>query len=59
MLVGGSITQDLAVEGIEATITVSGGHTVTFFTSSQVILFNLVLNDVVYGQMDSTNVLGA
>ena len=59
MLVGGSIAQNLAVEGIEAVITVSGGHTVTFYTSQQLILFNLVLNDVVYGQMDSTNVLGA
>jgi len=58
MLVGGSITQDLAVEGIEATITVSGGHTVTFFTSSQVVLNTFILGDIAYGTLSTNNALG-
>jgi len=58
MLVGGSITQDLAVEGIEATITVSGGHSVTFFTSSQVVLNTFILGDITYGTLSTNNALG-
>jgi len=58
MLVGGSITQTLAVEGIEATITVSGGHTVTFFTSSQVVLNTFILGDITYGTLSTNNALG-
>ena len=56
---GDPITQTLAVEGIEATITVFGGHSVTLFTSAQVVLTDLVLDDQQFGEMDSTNVLGA
>jgi len=58
MLVGGSITQTLAVEGIDATITVSGGHTVTFFTSSQVVLNTFILGDITYGTLSTNNALG-
>jgi len=58
MLVGGSITQILAVEGVEATITVSGGHTVTFFTSSQVVLNTFILGDITYGTLSTNNALG-
>jgi hypothetical protein len=52
------IAEELAVEGIEGRITVSGGHVITFFTSPTTIVYELILDDPVYGVMDSTNVLG-
>lgn len=57
MLAGGSITQNLAIEGIEATITVAGGHSVTLFTSPLVVLNYLILNDPAYGTVSTTNAL--
>jgi hypothetical protein len=55
---GDSITQILAVEGIDATITVAGGHSVTLYISSQTVLTELILGDLVYGTLGTTNVLG-
>ena len=57
MLAGGSITQTLAIEGIDATITVSGGHSVTLYTSPQVVLNFLILDDPAYGILSTTNAL--
>jgi hypothetical protein len=50
--------EELAIEGIEGQISVASGHTIRFYTSSTTIVFQLVLDDPVYGVMDSTNVLG-
>ena len=58
MLAGGSITQVLAIEGIDATITVSGGHSVTLYTSPQVVLSTFILDDPAYGILSTTNALG-
>jgi len=55
---GDPITQTLAVEGIDATITVFGGHTVTFFTSAQVVLNTFILGDTTFGILGTTNALG-
>ena len=55
---GSEIATELAVEGIEGTINVASGHRVTFYTSPTTIVYELVLDDPVYGVMDSTNVLG-
>jgi hypothetical protein len=52
------IAEELAVEGIEGRITVSGGHTITFYTSPTVIVYELILDDAVYGVLDASNVLG-
>jgi hypothetical protein len=52
------IAEELAVEGIEGRITVSGGHTITFYTSPTVIVYELILDDSVYGVLDDSNVLG-
>ena len=52
------LAQELSVEGIEHTITVSGGHSVMYFTAPTVIVYELILNDPVFGIIDSTNVLG-
>ena len=52
------LAQELSVEGVEHTITVSGGHSVMFFTAPTTIVYELILNDAVYGIIDSDNVLG-
>jgi len=52
------LAQELAVEGIEHTITVSGGHAVMYFTSPTVIVYELILDDAIYGIIDADNVLG-
>jgi hypothetical protein len=52
------LAQELAVEGVEHTITVSGGHSLMFFTSPTVIVYELILDDAVFGILDAENVLG-
>jgi hypothetical protein len=52
------LAQELAVEGVEHSITVGNGHRVEYFTSPTVLVFELILDDLVYGIIDSTNVLG-
>ena len=52
------IAEELSVEGIEGNITVDGGHIITFFTSPTTIVYELILNDSVFGLIDDTNVLG-
>jgi hypothetical protein len=52
------LAQELSVEGIEHTITVSNGHSIMYFTAPTTIVYELILNDAVFGIIDSTNVLG-
>jgi hypothetical protein len=52
------LAQELAVEGVEHTITVSGGHSVMYFTSPTTIVYELILDDAVFGIIDADNVLG-
>ena len=52
------LAQELSVEGIEHTITVNNGHSVMYFTAPTTIVYELILNDLTYGIIDSTNVLG-
>jgi len=54
----GTITSELTVEGIDGTIQLSGGHTLTFYTAQTTIVYQLILDDPVYGVTDGTNVLG-
>jgi hypothetical protein len=35
-----------------------GGHTLTFYTADTTVVYQLILDDPVYGVLDSTNVLG-
>jgi hypothetical protein len=61
ILVGGMPTlrtEVLAVEGVEHQIDLSQGHIARFYTSPTIIAFELLLNDPVYGVLDSNNVLG-
>ena len=51
------LAQELSVEGIEHDITLNG-HRVNLFTSPTTIVFQLILNDPLYGTLDALNVLG-
>ena len=53
-----SLTEELSVEGIHGIIDVAKGHRITYYTSPTTIVYQLLLDDILYGQIDSTNVLG-
>jgi hypothetical protein len=50
--------QDLTIEGLEHRLTLSAGHAVTYFTAPTTIVYELILDDLVYGTLDADNVLG-
>jgi hypothetical protein len=52
------LAQDLSVEGIQHQIDLSSGHRITLYTSPTVIVFELILDDLVDGTIDTKNVLG-
>ena len=54
-----TITQELAVEGVSHSIDPRQGHRMTIYTSPTSLVFELLLDDAIYGKLDSTNVLGA
>jgi hypothetical protein len=54
----GTITSELSVEGINGEIDLNTGHTLTFYTADTTVVYFLVLDDLVHGVLDSTNVLG-
>ena len=53
-----SLAQELAIEGIQHQIDLSTGHRITLFTSPTTLVYELVLDDLIYGITDSDNVLG-
>jgi hypothetical protein len=53
-----SLAQELAIEGIQHEIDLSTGHRITLFTSPTTLVFELILDDAVYGTIDTENVLG-
>lgn len=53
-----SLAQELAIEGIQHKIDLSTGHRITLFTSPTTLVFELILDDLVYGTIDTENVLG-
>ena len=53
-----AITQDLSVEGIDHIIDMNTGHRMTLWTSPTLILSDLILDDITFGIIDSTNALG-
>jgi hypothetical protein len=57
-IAGGEVAQELSVEGVEHRIDFVTGHRVTYYTAPTVIVFELILNDAVYGTLDTENVLG-
>jgi len=53
-----SLAQELAIEGIQHEIDLSTGHRITLFTSPTTLVYELILDDAVYGTIDTENVLG-
>lgn len=51
-------SQNLTIEGLEHRLTLSAGHAVTYFTAPTTIVYELILDDAVYGTLDEDNVLG-
>ena len=52
------LAQELAIEGVQHQINVLNGHRVTFFTSPTTVVYELVLDDPILGQIGALNVLG-
>jgi hypothetical protein len=52
------LAQELSVEGIEHRLDFSTGHSVLYSTAPTTIVYELILNDAVYGTLDAENVLG-
>lgn len=53
-----TLTSELSIEGIEGNINFASGHRITYYTAPTTVVFQLILDDPVYGQLDGTNVLG-
>jgi len=51
------LAQELAIEGIQHEIDLSTGHRITLFTSPTTLVYELILDDAVYGTIDTENVL--
>jgi len=47
----------LAVEGIDHDINVITGHRVTVYTSDTIVLNDLILDDILYGTLDTNNAI--
>jgi len=52
------LAQELSVEGIEHRLDFSTGHSVLYSTAPTTIVYELILDDAVYGTIDEENVLG-
>jgi hypothetical protein len=52
------LAQELSVEGIEHYLDFSTGHRVLYSTAPTTIVYELILNNAVYGTLDAENVLG-
>jgi hypothetical protein len=52
------LAQELSVEGIEHRLDFSTGHSVLYSTAPTTIVYELILDDALYGTLDELNVLG-
>ena len=52
------LAQELSVEGIEHYLDFATGHRVLYSTAPTTIVFQLILDDALYGTIDEENVLG-
>jgi hypothetical protein len=52
------LAQELSVEGIEHRLDFSTGHSVLYSTAPTTIVYELILDNALYGTIDTTNVLG-
>jgi hypothetical protein len=52
------LAQELSVEGVEHYLDFQSGHRVAYFTSPTTVVYELILDDILYGVIDALNVLG-
>jgi hypothetical protein len=52
------LAQELAIEGIEHYLSFDAGHSITLFTSPTTVVYELILDDAIYGIIDALNALG-
>lgn len=52
------LAQELSVEGIEHQLDIGTGHKVFYFTAPTTVVYELILDDVIYGILDALNALG-
>ena len=52
------LAQELSIEGVEHTLNIGDGHKILLFTSPTTIVYELILNDAIFGILDADNVLG-
>ena len=52
------LAQELAIEGIEHSLSISNGHSIALVTSPTTIVYELILDDAIYGILNAGNVLG-
>jgi hypothetical protein len=52
------LAQELSVEGIEHRLDFNTGHSVLYSTAPTTIVYELILDDALYGTLDAENVLG-
>lgn len=53
-----SITEELAIEGLEHSIDPRSGHRMRIYTSPTMLVYELLLDDATFGRLDADNVLG-
>jgi hypothetical protein len=53
-----AVAAEYSIEGITGVINFSRGHTITYYTSPTTIVYELILDDAIYGVIDAQNVLG-
>ena len=51
-IAGGEVAQELSVEGVEHRLDFVSGHRVTYYTAPTVIVYQLILDDSIYGKLD-------
>jgi hypothetical protein len=52
------LAQELSVEGIEHRLDFSTGHSVLYSTAPTTVVFEFILDDLIYGVLDAENALG-
>ena len=55
---GSPVAAEYSIEGLLGVIDFNRGHTITYYTAPTTIVYELILNNAIYGTIDTTNVLG-
>ena len=55
---GSPIAAEYSIEGLTGAIDFNRGHTITYYTAPTTIVYELILDNAIYGVLDAENVLG-